>query len=984
MNTRSNEDKLSHKYARFVLKFRWVIIMLLIASTVAGALFVDQLDIRNDPDTLLPPTDRYVATNLYGEHTFGMGNLMVWGMKLKDGDIYQNGDPWFINMVQQLHNDVTNLKHSNTPNFIDIASSKVKYMGLDDEGSLQFKRMLPVQGIPTDDPAQAKADLDFLENALHNHPAMESMLVYYEDAAGNKCDLLDVDGKLTDASRAHAHNDCSPKALFIIGDYNDDVKADYLPWIRSVTELVDGYRDIYGEKVEFMTAGEPYFLAYMLLDLVNKAWLFIISLLIVVGVLWYEFRTWQGALLPLLGVGMTIILTLGLMGFTQFKLTTMMVLTPMLLLAIGIGHSVQITRRFMQELNSDVKKTAERAAEVAIGYTMVPATLSIITDMVGFFTLSFVDISFYKAYAYFGMFGMATLLLTTTTLIPLLLVTFTPKKSGEVEDGRSWEKNMGNSISRLLAGPGKWIPVALVAGVMVVSANYAQLGTGIEGMMADDPTPEQMRIQREWDIMPGVEKGVNYSRAAFKDHFMLGGLFGEEDIMIGKEDNRRQSNVAAIHELERLGNIMPGVISVNIPIRPRTPILPECGADAYDDEGERLIGPEICYDMDEDPVQGIFNDASVLAALNEMEEWMRGHKSIGYTGSYVQFVKTVNMIMATPDGATPTDNLNLYDIPTEKHMTDEKNWYAYKDDEDPEYIPSPDDLVQTYNGLLEVNTSAGDLDSFVNTETWDEGIVMGFVNTMDPIATHKVVEDIQAFLVEHENSPGFDKLIIGFRNGDPIDLHVGTPGEAGYRHVTQIDGDPAITAPAVGGFLGATEATRVVAMGEWLKSPLTTALAIFIVAALMFKSLTVAGILVTMLFLTLFSQYGVGGYMTEIKEWSANLAFHVQVALSIAMGLGVDYGIYMISRLREEMKETGGNWSEALRNTLSTTGSAVIVSVIVLLGSFIPLMNTELANTWSVSLYIGEALILDVITALTILPLLVFWLKPKFVFGDQK
>ncbi|MBT7308831.1 MAG: MMPL family transporter, partial [Gammaproteobacteria bacterium] len=756
-------------------------------------------------------------------------------------------------------------------------------------------------------------------------------------------------------------------------------KADYLPWVRSVSALVDGYREQYGDRVEFMTAGEPYFLAYMLLDLVEKSWLFIISLLIVIGVLWYEFRNWQGALLPLIGVGMTIALTLGLMGFTQFKLTTMMVLTPMLLLAIGIGHSVQITRRFMQELHSPDCKDEKHAAEVAIGHTIVPATLSIITDMVGFFTLSFVDISFYKAYAYFGMFGMATLLLTTTTLIPLLLVTFTPRKEESASE-RTWEVTMGRRISALLAGPGKWAPIAIVAGVMVVSANYAQLGTGIEAMMAENPTPEQSRIQREWDIMPGVEKGVNYSRAAFKDHFMLGGLFGEEEVMIGKEDNRRPSNVAAIHELERLGNIMPGVISVNIPIRAKSPILPECGPDAYNEEGDRLQGAETCYDADEDPVQGIFNDASVLGALNELEEWMRGHESIGYTGSYVQFVKTVNMIMATPDGGRPTDNLNLYDIPTEKHMLDTGNWYAYKDEEDPEYVPSADDLVQTYNGLLEANTSPGDLDSFVNTETWDEGIVMGFVNTMDPIATHKVTEDLQNFLVEHESQPGFNKLKIGFHNGEAVDIHVGTPGEAGYRHVSQIDGDPSITEPGVGGFLGATEATRVVAMSEWLKSPLTTALAIFLVTALMFRSLSVAAILVVMLFLTLFSQYGVGGYMTEIKEWSANLAFHVQVALSIAMGLGVDYGIYMVSRLREEMRATGGNWTESLQNTLSTTGSAVIVSVIVLLGSFVPLMNTELANTWSVSLYIGEALILDVITALTILPLLVLWLKPRFVF----
>jgi len=130
----------------------------------------------------------------------------------------------------------------------------------------------------------------------------------------------------------------------------------------------------------------------------------------------------------------------------------------------------------------------------------------------------------------------------------------------------------------------------------------------------------------------------------------------------------------------------------------------------------------------------------------------------------------------------------------------------------------------------------------------------------------------------------------------------------------------------------------------------------------------------------LLSQYGLGGYMTSIGEWSANLAFHVQVALSIAMGLGVDYGVYMVARLREEMQANGQNWNEALRVTLGSTGSAIIISVVVLLGSLIPLMNTELANLWSVSLYIGAALVLDVLTALMFLPLLVYWTKPRFVF----
>jgi len=98
------------------------------------------------------------------------------------------------------------------------------------------------------------------------------------------------------------------------------------------------------------------------------------------------------------------------------------------------------------------------------------------------------------------------------------------------------------------------------------------------------------------------------------------------------------------------------------------------------------------------------------------------------------------------------------------------------------------------------------------------------------------------------------------------------------------------------------------------------------------------------------------------------------------MGLGIDYGIYMLSRLREEMQATAGKWEQSLQNTLNTTGSAIIVSVVVLIGCFIPLMNTTLANTWGVAIYIGQALLIDVVTALTILPMLVYLLKPRYVF----
>ena len=439
MNTK--ENAWANAYADFVIRNRWAIIILLIIATVVAALQIHKLDIRNDPDTLLPPSNRYVATNLYAEHNFGMGNLMVFALKIKEGDIWQ---PWFINKVQEIHNKLDALPHSRSANFIDIAAQKIKYMGTDENG-LVFKRLIPTEGI-SDDPAKAQEQLAFLREGVKNNPVMAPMLVSMWDADGNRCAYEDYD-----------KDHCVAKAAYVIADYTDEVKAIYLPWVREVRAMMDEYGQ--DDRIELLVAGEPYFLAWMLADLLDKWWLFAISIAIVLAVLWMEFRNWRGSLFPLLGVGMTVAMTLGLMGFTEFKLTTMMVLTPMLLLAIGIGHSVQVTRRFM--LENGRSGDANSAARESIRHTIIPATLSIITDMVGFATLATVDISFYKAYAYFGMFGMLTLLATTTTLIPLLLTVFPPSKECcQSQEGHGWEVGVGGFLTRLISGPGKWVPIA--------------------------------------------------------------------------------------------------------------------------------------------------------------------------------------------------------------------------------------------------------------------------------------------------------------------------------------------------------------------------------------------------------------------------------------------------------------------------------------------------------------------------------------------
>ncbi|QKQ24098.1 hypothetical protein HUE58_02785 [Candidatus Ruthia endofausta] len=66
-------------------------------------------------------------------------------------------------------------------------------------------------------------------------------------------------------------------------------------------------------------------------------------------------------------------------------------------------------------------------------------------------------------------------------------------------------------------------------------------------------------------------------------------------------------------------------------------MLPACAYDGTMAEGTR------CWD--EDNPQGAFSNAEVMTVIEKTEDWIHTHPNIGFTGSYIQSLKIVNMLM---------------------------------------------------------------------------------------------------------------------------------------------------------------------------------------------------------------------------------------------------------------------------------------------------------------------------------------------------
>jgi predicted RND superfamily exporter protein len=105
--------------------------------------------------------------------------------------------------------------------------------------------------------------------------------------------------------------------------------------------------------------------------------------------------------------------------------------------------------------------------------------------------------------------------------------------------------------------------------------------------------------------------------------------------------------------------------------------------------------------------------------------------------------------------------------------------------------------------------------------------------------------------------------------------------------------------------------------------------------------------------------------------------------ISLGIGLGVDYGIYAVARIRDEVAG-GATIDDAITTALRTTGVAVFMTFAVMIGGILPWAFSPLLFHNEMSVLLIFLMGTNMIAGVLILPTFIAWRRPHFIARYQK
>jgi predicted RND superfamily exporter protein len=468
------------RYRRFVV----VASLVLVAGLSAG---LPRLELETSFESYLPRDNP--AQQLYQRfrRQFGSGERVV--VLLRPPELYETG---FLEELRTLHFAL----ERELP-YLDRISSLVDARHLvDTPDGLLSEGLL-------DDPPRSAADLSRLRRRVRANPLYQNVIVAADESATAL--VVELDGALGDLPSGSA---AAPEhAADLLEGFEDEpigVAASRGEMLtteqsRHLVRVLDEILAAHAPSSALLfVAGTP-LLAHRLGEMLTRDIVMFVSasLLLTALLLFLLFRSVWATIHPLLVVGLSLLGTLGWMGFAGVPLTAVTEILPSLLVAIGVGDAVHIQSMFYKhrEGGHDV----HASIRWAMGHSGLAVLLTSLTTAASMAAFQAAELQPVIDLGRAAPVGVALALLFSITLLPVLL-SLTPMDSRSSHASRRATARRVDALLLRLGRTGTRRPQTVLAAVVLL---WIAAGSGVVALhfSQDDlrwlPEDDSLRVATE-------------------------------------------------------------------------------------------------------------------------------------------------------------------------------------------------------------------------------------------------------------------------------------------------------------------------------------------------------------------------------------------------------------------------------------------------------------------------------------------------------
>ncbi|MEC4677189.1 MAG: MMPL family transporter [Nitrospirota bacterium] len=458
-----------------IVRFPYLVIFSILLITLFFLTQIFNIELKFDPKAILPQDDPIVQRNNRIEETFGGSRVVVIGVHSRDGNIFNTES---LAKIKAITDEVKLIAGIKEENVISIADRKIKYI-VGTEGEIDITQLMPevpttpeglaalrkrvfsnelfLDGLVSRDGSSAAIVLDFTQNvpldtfddsdlpegAFGDLSEMTQEGEWSEGASTQAPEKMD-----TEKSESTPDWEKWQDKKETVVETSEPEEEDWRKWQKTssnceawqisepgtslrdsyihcqLLDIIDKQRD---DKHNFYLGGMPVVLTYFEADAFQMLVVLFPLAVLIIGILHYvAFRTWQGLIIPLVTSLLSVAWAMGIMGVTGTHLDPWNAMTPILILAIAAGHSVQILKRYYEEYERlGDNKAAVIESTTQVGTAMITAGLIASASFASLITF---QLKTFQAFGLFIAFGVLSALFLELTFIPALRTVLKPSK----------------------------------------------------------------------------------------------------------------------------------------------------------------------------------------------------------------------------------------------------------------------------------------------------------------------------------------------------------------------------------------------------------------------------------------------------------------------------------------------------------------------------------------------------------------------------